>query len=94
MNNTFKNILKALGKSALESAGEIVPGAGPVISGISKLFDKKDDNNREGLEEIEKGIIDGIKAISPDKVDNATLVAEGLVELESAFNKIRSGLKS
>lgn len=94
MNNTFKNILKALGKSALEEVSGMLPGAGIVIEGITKLFDKNNDNNRVGVEQLKDGIIEAVKSLSPDKVDNAVLVAEGVAELESAFNKIIKGLKS
>lgn len=93
MNHLFKNILVTLGKSALAEVGTLVPGANLAIDGITKLFDKNNDNNREGLEGIEMGILQAIRSLSPDKVDNATLVAEGLTELEAGFAKVRQGLK-
>ncbi len=94
MNQTFKNVLKALGKSALESAGEVIPGLPIVIEGATQLFDKHNDNNVDGLRQIETGLIQAIESLSPDRISDPVLVKEGIAELESGFAKIRKGLKS
>jgi hypothetical protein len=94
MNAILRKILGAAKDIALQTATEAVPGAGIAISGATKLFDKDNSNNAEGLSEIESGVISAVRGLDPSHVSNATLVAEGVTELEDGFRKVRAGLKT
>lgn len=74
-------------------AAELVPGGDMIFEGAKKLLDKEDDNNIQGVQEIETGVIASIQAIKPEHVRDEDAVKEGTKELYLAFAKIRSGLK-
>jgi 6,7-dimethyl-8-ribityllumazine synthase len=92
MNKILKQVLMTAKDIALDTATHAVPGAGVVISGVTKMFDKDKTNNTDGLMEIESGVIASINAIKQTDMIDPAMVAEGIKELQSGFDKIRKGI--
>lgn len=93
MNLVLKRILEAAKETALDTASKTIPGAGPIISGVTRLLDHNDSNNAGAIEELEDGLITAVTSLDPAHVSNATLLAEAVTELRSAFSKLKTALK-
>lgn len=93
MKFPWKKILTIAKDVAIASADDVVPGLDDILDGSEKLFDKDNDNNIDGVQQIERGTIRGIKAIKPSQIRDPQAVEEGTADLYLAFAKIRSGLK-
>jgi hypothetical protein len=79
---------------AMSTANTEVPGAQTLISGIGKLLDHEDDNNAQGVDEIQRGLVDALSAIDPTKIDDAVEFADALKALQLDLQRAKRALKA
>ena len=93
----LKNIaLSALGAgvaAAVDRGDQEVPGSRDMVEGAGKLLDHKDDNNRQGVDQIKKGLIAAVGAIDSSKVGNAVELEAALEDLARDFDRVGDALK-
>ena len=93
MNKILKSILLTAKDVALNVASNSIPGASIVISGVTKLLDNDNLNNSGAINELGEGVVIAIKSLKGDDITNAPLVAEGIQDLQTGFDKIRRGIR-
>jgi len=93
MNQSLKLILKGLAGVGKEFAKEL-PGGGLVVDGIENLLDKDNSNNIEAINKLSEGTVTAIESLAEKDIMNQVLFVQGCRELEDAFMKIKSSLKS
>lgn len=93
MNNILKQILLVAKDVATESVGRVIPGSQLVVSGIQKLLDKEDENNSSAINELEMGVLSVLNDLKPELIRDDVAFAEGIVELEKAFKKVKNSIK-
>lgn len=93
MNKILKSILTTARDIALDTVEKTVPGSALVIDGARRLLDKDESNNGDAVADLGAGVVEAVESLKGDEVIDESLVAEGVLELKSAIQKIRRGIK-
>lgn len=93
LRTILKNILLNAKDIAIETATSSIPGAATVISGVTRLVDHDDTNNSGAVAEIGEGVITAVTSLKGEQVVDAGLLAQGIAELKSGFEKVRRAIK-